>query len=181
VRAYLAEGLPAAEAAARAGYTPASLLSAVRDFRTGAREFFVSGRPGPKTAPGKDAARPRIIELRAAGHSIDEIAEVIAAEGLPRMERRPNAERGGPAREIQARAEAADFAALLGRPETQLAGLFLAIPDLIALGVPDLVAAAGYPSTGKIPAPSYLLSLLALKLTSTRRVSPPWPQPPGHP
>jgi Transposase DDE domain group 1 len=163
------------------------LLSAVRDFRAGAREFFVSGRPGPKTAPGKDAARPRIIELRAAGHSIDEIAqalaaegtplnrtgiaEVIAGQGLPRMWRRPEADRGGPAREVQARAEAADFTALPGLAETRLAGLFLAIPDLIALGVPDLVAAAGYPSTGKIPALSYLLSLLALKLTSTRRVS----------
>ena len=187
LRAYLAEGLPADQAAARFGYTPASLLSAVRDFRAGAREFFVSGRPGPKTAPGKDAARPRIIELRAAGHSIDEIAdalaaegtplnrtgiaEVIAAEGLPRMWRRPDAERGGPAREVQARAEALDFATLAGRAETRLAGLLLAIPDLIALGVPEMTAAAGYPSTPKIPAVSYVLSLLALKLTSTRRVS----------
>src|SRR6266550_4006157 len=187
LRAYLAEGLSAAEAAARFGYTPASLLSAVRDFRAGAREFFVSGRPGPKTAPGKDAARPRIIELRAAGHSIDEIAqalaaegtplnrtgiaEVIAAEGLPRMWRRPEADRGGPAREVQARAEAADFTTLAGRAETRLAGLFLAIPDLVALGVPEIAAAAGYPSTPRIPALSYVLSLLALKLTSTRRVS----------
>src|SRR5438876_10301320 len=62
LRAYLAEGLPAAEAAARSGYTPASLLSAVRDFRAGAREFFVTGKPGPRTAPGKDAARPKIRE-----------------------------------------------------------------------------------------------------------------------
>jgi hypothetical protein len=159
----------------------------VRDFRAGARDFFVAGRPGPKTAPGKDAARARIIELRAAGHSIDEIAaalaaegiplnrtgiaEVIAAEGLPRMWRRPDADRGGPAREIQARAEALDFTTLAGRAETRLAGLLLAIPDLIALGVPGMVTAAGYPSTPKIPALSYLLSLLALKLTSTRRVS----------
>src|SRR2546423_1627551 len=121
LRAYLAEGLSAAEAAARFGYTPVSLLSAVRDFRAGAREFFVTGRPGPKTAPAKDAARPRIIELRAAAHSIDEIAEALAAEGtplnrtgiaeviadegLPRLWRRPDAERRGPAREIPARAE----------------------------------------------------------------------------
>ena len=34
-----------------------------------------------------------------------------------------------------------------------------------------MVAAAGYPSTPKIPALSYVLSLLALKLTSTRRIS----------
>jgi hypothetical protein len=159
----------------------------VRDFRAGTREFFVSGKPGPKTAPGKDAARPRILELRTAGHSIDEIAaalaaegiplnrtgiaEVIAAEGLPRMWRRPDAERGGPAREIQPRAEALEFTSLPDRAETRLAGLLLAIPDLIALGVPEMVAAAGYPSTPKIPALSYLLALLALKLTSTRRVS----------
>jgi hypothetical protein len=45
------------------------------------------------------------------------------------------------------------------------------IPDLIALGLPQMVAAASYPSTPKIPALSYLLSLLALKLTSTRRIS----------
>jgi len=187
LRAYLAEGLPAAEAAARSGYTPASLASAVRDFRAGAREFFVSSRPGPRTAPAKEAARPRILELRAAGHSIDEIAaalaaegtalnrtgiaEVIAAGGLPRLWRRPDAERGGPAREIQARAEAVNFGELPSRAETRLAGLLLVIPDLIALGVPDMVAAAGYPSTPRIPALSYVLSLLALKLTSTRRVS----------
>ena len=159
----------------------------MRDFRSGAREFFAAGKPGPRTAPGKDAARPRILELRAAGHSIDEIAaalaaegtplnrtgiaEVIADEGLPRLWRRPDAERGGPAREIQARAEALDFAALPERAQTRLAGLLLAIPDLIALGIPEMVAAAGYPSTPKIPALSYVLSLLALKLTSTRRVS----------
>ena len=162
---------------------------AVRRFSpyAGARDFFTSGRPGPKTAPAKDTARPRIIELRAAGHSIDEIAgaltaegtplnrtgiaEVIAEQGLPRMWRRPEDQRGGPAREVQARAEPTDFTALSGRAETRLAGLFLAIPDLIALGVPDMVTAAGYPSTAKIPALPNLLSLLALKLTSTRRVS----------
>ena len=96
---------------------------------------------------------------------------MIAAEGLPRLWRRPDAERGGVRREIQARAGALDFTALPQRAETKLAGLLLVIPDLIALGLPQMVAAAGYPSTGKIPALSSVLSLLALKLTSTRRVS----------
>jgi hypothetical protein len=159
----------------------------VRDFRAGPREFFAADKPGPKTAPGKDAARSRILELRAAGHSIDEIAEALAAEGiplnrtgiaeviadkgLPRLWRRPDAERGGVRREIQARAEALDFTTLPERAETRLAGLLLTIPDLIGLGLPDMVAAAGYPSSPKIPALSYVLSLLALKLISTRRVS----------
>jgi hypothetical protein len=131
----------------------------VRDFRAGAREFFTTGRPGPKSAPGKDAARPRILELRAAGHSIDEIAhalaaegtslnrtgiaEVIAAEGLPRLWRRPGAERGGPAREIQARAGALDYTTVPARAETRLAGLLLVIPDLIGIGLPQMVASAG--------------------------------------
>jgi Transposase DDE domain group 1 len=159
----------------------------VRDFRAGEREFFRTGRPGPKTAPAKDAARQRILQLRAAGHAIDEIAaalrtegiplnrtgiaEVIAAEGLPRIWRRPEAARGPARREIQPRAEICDVADLPARSETRLAGLLLTIPDLLALDLPGMVAAAGYPSTPKIPAVSYLLSLLALKLTATRRVS----------
>jgi len=38
LRAYLLEGRPAAEAAARFGYTEATLTSLVRDFRAGRRE-----------------------------------------------------------------------------------------------------------------------------------------------
>ena len=52
-----------------------------------------------------------------------------------------------------------------------MAGLLLTIPDLVTLDLPALAAAAGYPGTTAIPAASYLLSLLALKLTATRRVS----------
>jgi hypothetical protein len=52
-----------------------------------------------------------------------------------------------------------------------MAGLLLALPDLVALDLPALVTAAGYPSTSVVPATSYILSLLALKLTGTRRVS----------
>ena len=45
------------------------------------------------------------------------------------------------------------------------------MPDLVALDLPALITAAGYPGTSVIPAVSWLLSLLALKLTGTRRVS----------
>src|SRR5256886_17615083 len=79
LRAYLAEGLPADQAAARFGYTPASLLSAVRDFRAGARDFFVSGRPRPKSAPAKDAARPPILQLPAPGIPLARIAPLVPA------------------------------------------------------------------------------------------------------
>lgn len=173
--------------AERFGYTSASLNSAVRDFRAGAQEFFLTATPGPKTAPAKDAARSRIVELRTDGHSIDEIATALAAEGLalnrtgiaevineqglPRLWRRPDTARGGPRREVLPRAELLDFSQLPARSSTNMAGLLLTIPDLLALDLPALVTAAGYPGTRVIPAINYLLSLLALKLTATRRVS----------
>jgi transposase-like protein len=83
LRAYLAEGHSAEQVAARFGYTTAALHSAVRDFRAGRRDFFTPTRPGPKSAPAKEAARARVLALRAAGHSIDEICAALAAEGTP--------------------------------------------------------------------------------------------------
>jgi hypothetical protein len=187
LRAYFVEGVSAAEAAARFGYTTAAFESNVRDFRGGDREFFAERRPGPKTAPGKDAARTRIIELRRAGHSIDEIAvalrdegtplnrtgisEVVAEEGFERLWRRPEPARGAPRRETLPRAKVVDFDELPARCDTKLAGLLLAVPDLVALDLPGLVATAGYPGTKIIPAVSSVLSLLALKLVGARRVS----------
>lgn len=187
LRAYFVEGRPAAEVAAAAGYTTSAFESVVRDFRAGDREFFVERRPGPKVAPAKEAARARIIELRRAGHSIDEIGAALAAEGTPlnrtgisevvaeegfeRLWRRPDPARGAPRRESLPRAEVLDFDELPARSETKLAGLMLAVPDLVALDLPALVGAAGYPGTSAIPAVSSLLSLLALKLVGVRRVS----------
>jgi hypothetical protein len=84
---------------------------------------------------------------------------------------RPLAERGLPRREAQPRTSVLDFAQWPERIDTKLAGLLLTIPDLVALDLPALVKAAGYPGTSVIPALSSVLSLLALKLTGTRRVS----------
>jgi hypothetical protein len=64
-----------------------------------------------------------------------------------------------------------DFAELPARTQTKAAGLLLAVPELVALDLPGMVAAAGYPGTSVSPAVGYLLSLLALKLTGVRRVS----------
>lgn len=55
--------------------------------------------------------------------------------------------------------------------QTTPAGLLLAVPDPVSLDLPALAAAAGYPGTRVIPAVSWLMCLLALKLTRTRRVS----------
>src|SRR6266542_1642296 len=64
-----------------------------------------------------------------------------------------------------------DFGAWPRQLDTTRAGLLLVLPDLVALDLAGLVRRAGYLSTRVIPATSWLLSLLALKLTRTRRVS----------
>lgn len=64
-----------------------------------------------------------------------------------------------------------DFDAWPHRLDTTRAGLLLVIPDLVALDLPGLIRHAGYPATRVIPAACWLLSLLSLKLTRTRRVS----------
>ena len=107
-----------------------------------------------------------------------EVVNRLSEAGLPRIWRRRDAARGGPRRDDLPRAHALaddDYPDLTGQRTgghpTRLAGLLLALPDLLALDLPGLVNAAGYPGTRDIPAISYLLSLLALKLTATRRVS----------
>ena len=187
LRAYLYEGRPASEVTAAFGYTTDTLESLVRDFRGGRRDFFVVPKPGPKVAPAKEAARARIVELRQQGYSAYEIsaalavegtplnrtgvAEVLAEEGFPRLWRRPEAARGAPLREKLPRTGVIDWEEFPQRCETRHAGLLLAVPDLVGLDLPGIVAAARYPGTSVIPAVSSVLSLLALKLASTRRTS----------
>ena len=84
VRAYLYEASPLDEAAALFGYARSALASLVRDFRAGKLALFAEpGRPGRKSAPKKDAARGRVIELRRQGLSVYEISTRLAAEGTP--------------------------------------------------------------------------------------------------
>ena len=193
LRAYLYEGLSLREAADATGYARAALASLVRDLRAGKLTIFAPpGVPGRKSAPKKDAARGRVIELRRAGLSVFEISTRLTSEGTPlgrsavsdilreegfgRLLRgpAPGASTSPATSGRDTRLPAAgiiDFAALPARTHTTMAGLLLAIPDLVALDLPALAAAAGYPGTRVIPAVSWLLSLLALKLTATRRVS----------
>ena len=193
VRACVYEGAPLAEAAARFGYSPSALASLVRDFRAGKLALFAeAGRPGRKSAPKKDAARGRVVQLRRQGLSVHEISARLAAEGRPlnrtgvgqilaeegfgRLLRHPepgaSISPGTAGRDTKLPpAKVIDFTAFPAAATTRLAGLLLAVPDLVALDLPALTRAASYPGTRVIPAVSWLLSLLALKLTATRRVS----------
>jgi hypothetical protein len=193
LRAYLYEGLPLQEAADAGGYTRDAVASLVRDLRAGRLTVFAPpGTPGRKSAPRKDAARGRVIELRREGLSVYEISTRLGREGTPlgrsavsdilreegfgRLVRGPAPQAStSPAtsgRDTRLPAAARiDFTALPPRAHTAMAGLLLAVPDLVALDLPALAESAGYPGTRAIPASSWLLSLLALKLAATRRVS----------
>jgi hypothetical protein len=195
LRAWYVDGLTCEQAGARFGYTRWAVVDLVRQHRAGKLELFAPPRrpgPPPGTAPARDAARGRVIELRRQGLSAYEISarlsaegrplnrtsvgEILAAEGFGRLIRRPEPEESisaaTPGRDTRLpRAAVLDFDAWPARLESTRAGLLLAVPDLVALDLPALAAAAGYPGTTVIPAVSWLLSLLALKLTRTRRVS----------
>ena len=171
------------------------MINLVREHRAGKLRLFAPPRrpgPAPGTAPAKDRARGRVTELRRQGLSTYEIsrqlkaedtplnrtsvAEILAEEGFGRLLRRPQPEASispaTPGRDTnRPAAKVLDFGAWPQRPESTRAGLLLAVPGLVSLDLPALAAAAGYPGTRVIPAVSWLLSLLALKLTRTRRVS----------
>src|SRR6266508_891056 len=147
------------------------------------------GKPGRKHAPKKD--RARVIQLRRQGLSVYQIStrlategiglnrtgvgQLLAEEGFGRLLRDP-AEQASTSPATSGRdtrlptTGVLDFDAFPQRVHTAMAGLLLTVPDLVALDLPALVRAAGYPGTKPVPAISYLLSLLALKLTGTRRV-----------
>ena len=195
LRAFFVDGLTYEQAAARFGYTRWAMVNLVREYRAGKLQLFAAPRkPGPPAGatPVKDRARGRVIELRRQGYSTYEIsgrlaaegtplnrtsvAEILAEEGFGRLLRRPEPEASispataGRDTNLPA-ARVIDFTSWPERLETTRAGLLLAVPDLVSLDLPALVSAAGYPGTRVIPAANWLLSLLALKLTRTRRVS----------
>src|SRR5271169_3129158 len=137
LRAYLFEGASLQQAAGAAGYTRDALASLVRDLRAGRLTLFAPpGVPGRKSAPRKDAARTRVgQEGTPLGRTA--VSDVLREEGFGRLLRGPAAEAStSPAtsgRDTRLPAAAiTDFAALPAHTHTTMAGLLLAIPDLVA-------------------------------------------------
>ncbi|HYB31413.1 MAG TPA: transposase [Solirubrobacteraceae bacterium] len=192
LRAYFVEERSPGEVAERFGYSKGSVQTLISSYRSGdLGGLFAQSRPGPKSQPKKDAARERVIALRRERHGIEEIVaelaragsplsrtavwEVLAEAGLSRMPR-PAAP---PASEPAPERLAAPKVRVLGDEDwpsagviqTQHAGLFLLLPELVELDLPGLVKATGWPSTSQLSALRSVLSLLALKLSGRRRRS----------
>jgi transposase len=188
LRAYFVEGASAAEVAGRLGYARASVETLVRDYRAGRLgELFVAPRPGPVRQPRKDAARALALGLRREGHGLDAIVDALERAGTP-LSRTATWELLGEAGLGRIERQAVTPAApTLAAPKTRVlddahwpaagtvrcehAGLFLLVPELVALDLPGLVRAAGYPGTTQLQALHSVLALLALKLSGRRRRS----------
>ena len=189
LRAYFTEEMPAAEVAGRFGYSTASVRQMATLLRKGRLSLFAETRPGPK-GPRKATGqlRARVLELRAAGHSVTEIATaltregmpvsaqtvwlILDAEGLPRLPRRDEGRRGPPARLDPVKA-----AALPGWPDEAVslpcdhAGLLLLFPAICGTGLPDLIAQAGYPATRELSSWQSIGTLLLAKCARKPRLS----------
>ena len=82
LRAFFVEGVPAAEAAARFGYTPGSFRVLVHQFRHHpGRDFFVpTARPG-RPLGKQDRLREQVVGLRKQNLSVHDISRALAREG----------------------------------------------------------------------------------------------------
>jgi transposase len=187
LRAYLVEGQTAAVAGARFGYSKATMYQMAAELRAGKAEFFRSSKPGPKGPRQTATLRERVLELRARDHSVKEIADALTAEGTPishqsvwlivsseGLSRLPSRARRGHGPAPRTEPVRAGPLATWPSPTTvdcAHAGLFVLIPAMVELGVDEVIAAGGYPSTSVLSAWHSMASLLTLKLLRAGRVS----------
>jgi transposase len=104
--------------------------------------------------------------------SVKTVERVLAEEGFPKLARRTRIRIGVTVKgaEIPERSEAISLADVDGqRWNCPSAGVFLFAPFLEQLEILKVVSKAGLPGSKVIPALSYLMSFLALKLLGTER------------
>jgi transposase-like protein len=185
LRAYFLEGATAAEAAGRFGYTTSTVQAMVRDFRAGDTDLFVDRRPGPRTAPAKQAARDQVVRpcgpgavggrhRRRAGrhrHAAEPHRGVGAAARRRVRTARATPPGHAPGGTIPRGPDRSDWPEQPVSFEADYVGALLLLPGLVELDLPGAVGHAKMPGTRQIPALNSVLSLLALKAIGRRRVS----------
>lgn len=185
LRAYFVDRVPAADVAARFGYTVGSLHQLAHQLRQDpARQFFTEPpRPGAKAS---ETVQQHIVQLRKQNQSIHDISEalkkegirrspaavaaVLQQEGFARLPRRGDDER--PTGIKPTAADTADARALSLEPRTirtKFGGLFLFFPALVEMGFDRVIGKCDLPGTRMVPAAHAMRSLLALKLFGTQR------------
>lgn len=104
--------------------------------------------------------------------SVRTIERLLAEEGFSRLPRRSRLKLGLTVKgaQVPAVAEALELSKMPKNSwESQAAGVMLFVPFIEQLNLPKVVEEAGLPGTKAIPALSYFLSFLALKLIGTER------------
>jgi len=189
LRAYFVDRLSAEAIAARFGYARGYVYLLRHRFSTGKLDFaepLPEGKKARHRVPVQ--VRERICVARRSNLSAGEIAQmlsdegieisvrtverVLAEEGFPKLPRRAHLRMGITVKgaTVPARSQAVALSSLEGqRFESDCAGAFLFAPFLAQLGLDQVVEEARLPGTKAIPALSYLLSFLALKLLGTER------------
>lgn len=189
LRASFVERLPNKIVADRFGYSPSYVRLLRHQFKHGKIDLS-EPNPEGKAARRRVSAKTRtkIIEYRQKELSSGQITEllseegieisvrtverVLAEEGFPKLPRRTRVRIGMTVKgaDIPKRSEVASLPDLDGqRFNSASAGIFLFAPFLGQLDIDRIVRAAGLPGSKVIPARSYLLSMLALKLLGTER------------
>jgi transposase len=187
LRAYFVDGLSAGEVGERFGYSQASVHQMACELRGGRAVFFRDSKPGPKGPRKSGRIREHVLALRARDCSVTEIAAalgaagtpvsaqtvwaILDAEGLQRLGRRPAAERGPAPRLTPVKARALHAWPAGESIACDHAGLLLLVPEIVQLGLPELVRGAGYPSTSVLSAWHSLGALLLAKCARKPRVS----------
>jgi transposase len=104
--------------------------------------------------------------------SVRTVERVLAEEGFPKLPRRTRLKIGLTVKgaEVPQRSEGISIAQMEGQHFTcESAGAFLFAPFLEKFQVSEMIRSIGLPGTKVIPAVSYFLSFLALKLIGTER------------
>jgi transposase len=189
LRASFVDRLPAIAVAERFGYSTAYIYFLRHQFTTGKIDFSEPVSEGSSTRYRVTAdTRRKIRAWREKELSAGEIAQllsedgvdisvrtverVLAEEGFPKLPRRTRLKIGLTVKGAEVPQKTKDIA--IGEMEgrhfsCESAGVFLFAPFLERFQAPELVSSAGLPGTKVIPAVSYFLSFLALKIIGTER------------
>lgn len=189
LRASLVEGLPDKATADRFGYTSGYVRVLKHNFRHGKLDFSEPVPDGGRSRPRVTGEiRRKIRQWREASLSSGQIAEllceegaeisvrtvarVLAEEGFPKLPRRTRLQIGQTVdgAQVPARSCVVSTASQEGKEfDSTGAGVFVFAPFLNQLNIDKVLKSARLPGTKAIPAKSYLLSFLALKLLGTER------------
>jgi transposase len=189
LRASFVDRLPAKAVADRFGYAPAYIDLLRHQFRHGKIDFDEPVAEGTAhrhsvTSQVREKIRAWRERRLSAGDitqllseegvelSVRTVERVLAEEGFPKLPRRTRLKLGMTV--LGAEAPEKSEAIEIGEYDTKsfdspAAGVFLFAPFISQLGIMDIVRDAGLPKTKKLPAVSYLLSFLALKLLGNER------------